>query len=264
MDDDDENLPADWVSCHAHFDSISSDSVTVLMADNGKVHATFDRKVESDLRLLSASNLDSVDIDTLLDYKDDIKNDNETTGDVESMLNQINEDSVPRNGNQIDIRTRAFTEKTTENMSLVHNGKTSSSSSPFKNYEFVDGWIENTSAEPDSRFDRKLRGETGSLGKIRLDGAANQALDGFYQSTSSSERGNEDPSSSSSSSSSRDISSSFIRPIVLIVSSSQIVVETLSWLGNIARRYGLQDGRAEGDLGRTATRRGRSFDPSNE
>ena len=53
--------------------------------------------------------------------------------------------------------------------------------------------------------------------------------------------------------------SSFARPLIAIVGSGGVIVETLSWLGNIARRYGLDDNRDKGDLGRTATRRGRSF-----
>lgn len=228
QDDKSERHVDDWVSCHVHFDSIAPDSVSILKADMGNVHVTVDRKVESDLRLLAASNASTVDVDTLLlDEDDDAEYD-----ELKKMLRRIDESSKARNGKMITIQTKAFTEKD-ENQDLK-----------LSNCEFVDGWVENKSAEPDSRFDRKLRGDTGSMGKIRLDGAANQALQGFA--TTEKEK------------------SSFARPIVAISSTGEIVLETLSWLGNIARRYGLDDKKDKEDLGRTATRRGRPLEATNE
>jgi hypothetical protein len=228
QDDKSEKHQDDWVSCHVHFDSVSPDSVSILKADMGNVHVTVDRKVESDLRLLAASNASTVDVDTLLLDEDD----DDDYDELKEMLRRIDESSKARNGKMITIQTKAFTEKD-ENQDLK-----------LSNCEFVDGWVENKSAEPDSRFDRKLRGDTGSMGKIRLDGAANQALQGFA--TTEKEK------------------SSFARPIVAITSTGEIVLETLSWLGNIARRYGLDDKKDKEDLGRTATRRGRPLKPKNE
>eukprot|EP00934_Nitzschia_sp_Nitz4_P006263 Nitzschia sp. Nitz4//scaffold4_size323378//198854//200596//NITZ4_000674-RA/size323378-processed-gene-0.363-mRNA-1//-1//CDS//3329553441//6253//frame0 len=217
VQDDNKNA---GVTCRVHFDSIAPDSVTVLHATRGDVSVTVDRKVETDLRMLSSPNASSVDIDTLLlDDDDDEYPDMVTT--LEGMEpHESLEDPIV-------IKTKAFTEKPVER---------------FNGISYMDGWMENKSSEPDSRFDRKNRGDVGSVGKIRLDGAAHQALQGFHGSD-----GKEN--------------STFIRPMVLVVGTGKIMVETLSWLGNIARRYGLDDKREKDDLGRTATRRGRSLEP---
>jgi hypothetical protein len=234
--DEESNNTEGWVSCHVHFDSISPDSVSLLKADVGNVHVTMDRKIESDMRLLSASNAASVLVDTLLLDEDE---DGEDSKELTDMLLRIDESSTKASAaaqqKMIKIRTKGFTEKASKNDLIF----------PLQNCEFVDGWIENRSAEPDSRFDRKVHGDVGSIGKIRLEGAANQALHGF-QATDKDEK------------------TSFPRPIIAISSTGEIVIETLSWLGNIARRYGLDEKREKEDLGRTATRRGRSLDPSNE
>ena len=219
----------DWVSCHVHIDSMSPDSVSLLQAYAGNVHVTLDRKVESDLRMVSSSNIDSVDMDSLLVDKDD-----KEYRELKKMLRQVDETTRLRQKPMIKIKTKAFTENEKD------------ADLDLKKCEFVDGWVENKSEEPDSRFDRKLRGDSGSIGKIRLTGAADQALQGFH--------GSEE----------KDGKGSFPRPILAISSTGEIVIETLSWLGNIARRYGLDDHREKEDLGRTATRRGRSLDPSSE
>ena len=217
-----------WVSCHIHVDSISTESMSLLQSNAGNVHVTFDRKVETDLRLFSSQNAASVDVDTLL-------GDEEDSTDFEKlkhMLRALDESTASQREKAIMIRTKAFTsKKKTYDLRL-------------RNCAFVDGWIQNKSAEPDSRFDRKLRGDSGSVGKIRIEGAAHQALKGF-------QGGLEEQNS-------------FPRPIFAIASTGEIVIETLSWMGNIARRYGLDDHRNNENLGRTATRRGRSFEPLRE
>eukprot|EP00429_Kryptoperidinium_foliaceum_P095472 CAMPEP_0176190006 /NCGR_PEP_ID=MMETSP0121_2-20121125/3718_1 /TAXON_ID=160619 /ORGANISM="Kryptoperidinium foliaceum, Strain CCMP 1326" /LENGTH=188 /DNA_ID=CAMNT_0017528619 /DNA_START=147 /DNA_END=713 /DNA_ORIENTATION=+ len=185
-----------------------------------------DRKVETDLRMISCTESSSVDVDMVLLDEDD-----EEFDDLLSMLEEIDQKSLPVSEDPIRVQTKAFTAKE-KSLPLV-----------LKNVRVLDGWLENKSAEPDSRFDRKLRGETGSVGKIRLDGASNQALHHFQTDSD------------------KNAASTFVRPIVAIVGSGGIVVETLSWLGNIARRYGLDDKRDTEDLGRTATRRGRTFNP---
>mmetsp|Transcript_14178 Transcript_14178/g.18638 ORF Transcript_14178/g.18638 Transcript_14178/m.18638 type:complete len:84 (+) Transcript_14178:1-252(+) len=82
----------------------------------------------------------------------------------------------------------------------------------------------------------------GRVGKIRIDSAATQALSGFTKD------GDEHVETE--------------RPLLIGATSGKIALENLSWLGAIARRYGLQeDGR---ELGRTASRSGRSFRPSKE
>lgn len=214
------------VSCRIHFDSVAPDSVSVIQAQTGDIHLTMDRKVETDLRMLSATDISHVEVDSLLLDEDDEEIDEQI-----DMLRKVNESSSKRTDDVIQINTRAYTPK--DNTILED----------YENLSAKDGWLENKSDEPDSRFDRKLRNEVGSVGKIRLDGAANQALQGFQGSKDSEQ-------------------SSFIRPMVAVVGTEGIIVETLSWLGNIARRYGLDDKRDTEELGRTATRRGRSLTPA--
>ena len=212
-------VPSDIVSCRVHFDSLASDSVSIIKSNAGSIHMTFDRKVESDLRILSTSKVDSANIDMLLLDKED-----EEFDSLISMLEALDSTSSHSPKDPIQIQTKAFT-----------------SFSPHKlweNISFVDGWVENRSEEPDSRFDRRLRGETGSLGKINSEGALNQALRNFQG----------------------EAKSSFVRPLIICLGSSSILVESLSWLGNVARRYGLDEKREKADLGRTATLRGRSLD----
>lgn len=212
----------DSLACLAHFDSIEPDSASVIRSQLGSLQLTMDRKIETELRLLSSSNSDSADLDVLLLHEDD-----EDFEELSVMLSRLDKNAQASSTNRIDIQTTAFTAK------KLHLPRT------FENIEFSDGWVENKSSEPDSRFDRKLKGNTGSVGKIRLDGAADQALQGFSDQQS------------------LDDGNGFLRPIVAVVGKDKITVETLSWLGNIARRYGFEDTRNEENLGRTATRRGR-------
>jgi hypothetical protein len=214
-----DGAPSDTVSCRVHFDSLAPDSVSIIQATSGAIHVTLDRKIESDFRVLSTSMVDSVDVDALLLDKDD-----EEFDSLVAMLEDVDSKSTLYGNDPIQIKTKAFSSYASERV--------------WENIRFVDGWMENRSEEPDSRFDRKLRGETGSLGKIRQDGASNQALQNFQG----------------------QAKSTFVRPIITILGSSNIMVETLSWLGNVARRYGLDGRREENDLGRTATRRGRSLE----
>jgi hypothetical protein len=219
-----------WTSGHVHFDSMSQDSVSVIKADLGSVNITVDRKVESDLRLVSASNAAAVDVDTLVEESDD---DGDSCDEIKSMLSEMDQSAGTKEEKMIKIQTKAFTDREVD-LGL-------------KNCEYVDGWLENKSEEPDSRFDRKIRGTSNSgasVGKIRLEGAQDQALQSFQKKSGSS---------------------TFQRPLLVVSSTGEIVIETLSWLGNIARRYGMDDNRDKENLGRTATRRGKSLvDPSKE
>ncbi len=220
-------------SCHVHFDSIAPDSVSLLHADEGDIHVTVDRKVESDVRLLSPPPTSAtVDAETLLLEDNE---DGSIADEVLHMLEQIEKDAALDSENdsitsdnsdmsRIRIETQAFTSR-----DRIKNDQLQYS-------EFVDGWIENTTSEPDSRFDRKIRGNSGG-GKINIDGAQNQALHGFGGEAGD---GAED---------------TFLRPLLAVSSPDKIVLETLSWMGNIARRYGLDDNREDDDLGRQATRR---------
>jgi hypothetical protein len=114
---------------------------------------------------------------------------------------------------------------------------------------YSSGIVVNKSAEPDSRFDRKVQQIPSSLGKIRLDSAADQALDSF----SSHADGGEHPADAASSA----------RALFAVACAGRIKVETVSWFGAIARRYGFTEDERE--LGRTASRKGRPLkDPAGQ
>jgi hypothetical protein len=265
---DDDN-DKDWTSCKIHFDSVSPDTISLIQVDQGTVSVTLDRKVESDLRLLSAASValssSSADVEFLL-VEDKELDDNYSA--FEEKLVELDNDNSCKNTHhdeddeeedqpkQIHIHTKAFTQRQTNKIKQAN----------YKNIEFVDGWVENKSEEPDSRFDRKIRGNSsssGAGGKIRLEGAAAQALQGFQQQQqANNEQHNKDNKNDTKSKGGDD--DSFLRPLVVVAGPGKIVVETLSWLGNIARRYGLDDTREQDDLGRTATRRGRPLVPEKE
>ena len=80
--------------------------------------------------------------------------------------------------------------------------------------------MKNRSGKPDSRFDVRYRG-----GKINIDSAALQSLNGF--------RGQQK----------EEESSSPLVPLLAVALDGEIKLETLSWFGNIARRYGLDKER---------------------
>jgi hypothetical protein len=112
--------------------------------------------------------------------------------------------------------------------------------------QYTQGTMSNRSGEPDARSD--IRGK----GKINVDGAALQALQGFQSGKKQS---------SSSSSSSSTSSSSSLLPLLAVATDGGIKLETLSWFGSIARRYGLDATEADskkvellGSLGRQARR----------
>ena len=130
---------------------------------------------------------------------------------------KIIEDADVSAKRKIDLETNAFTGHTSSDFSFV---------------EYVHGFVENRSEEPDSRFDRKTKGslskQSASIGKINIEGAAGQALEGFT--------GGKDDG--------------FDRPLVAVGTNGRIKLESLSWFGAISRRYGVKD-KME-DLGRQA------------
>ena len=234
-----------WASCVVHVDSLAPESVSLIAAHEGTVRLTVDRKAEADLRFLSLPQSCTpqhvTDTTTLLAEEENaqtvIENLKTELSDTESTAN--------KGDNKISIETLAFT----PNPAASHSGS---------NLQYMEGWIENKSAEPDSRFERKVQGEGGG-GKIRIDQAAFQALQGF-QPTDSTTRASANKDSTTNDSDKdkhSDPTSSVLRPLFVAVGRAKIQLETLSWVGAIARRYGMDDGNR--GLGRTATRRGRGF-----
>jgi hypothetical protein len=228
----------EWSSSLVHVDCLAPDSVSLVQADLGGISITLDRKTEADLRLTSL-----MDVERIAAISELLAGENEDSFIVEELRRlpgstTANEDYDEAAQQKILLETSAFTNR--PEMSLFNSS-----------VSFVSGWVENKSAEPDSRFERKIRApELG--GKIRLEGALDQALSAFTNSKENNDLthnvGND----------SKDV----LRPLLAVVGTGQIVVETVSWLGAIARRYGLEETGRE--LGRTATRKGRILSTPDE
>ena len=142
---------------------------------------------------------------------------------LETVLSNLHEGSNIRgNSNDIAIETTAYTSRRALKTKAL---------------SYESGWVDNKSNEPDSRFELKRQG---SVGKIRIGAAADLALQGF-----SIDKTNESAFDG--------------RPLFAALTSGRIHVETVSWIGAIARRYGLvEEGR---ELGRTSGRHGRRIVP---
>jgi hypothetical protein len=106
---------------------------------------------------------------------------------------------------------------------------------------YARGTMKNCSGEPDARSDVRGRG------KINVDGAASQALHGF-------QRGGKQPSSSSSFSPTSYAPPPILPPLLAVATDGIIELESLSWFGSIARRYGLEEEESKKDVGRQASR----------
>ena len=229
-----------WTSCNVHFDSFSAESVSIITSDCGDVSVTLDRKVEADLRLLSARSTDSlVETTALLAEEEDSNLLLNVLRHIPSS-DSIDESAKSSPESRISIQTKAFTQR----RDTLHT----------ESIEYIDGWVDNKSHEPDSRFDRKIHRDSGAgintgIGKIRLESAADQALKSFTspdrQTSGDADRGSDH---------SADTDDDY-RPLAVVVSTGRILVETVSWLGAIARRYGLEEDKKE--PGRTAARKGR-------
>ena len=197
-----------------HVDSLFPESISFVTTTSGSLQLTFDRKVECDLRLLSSNNLDAIDTRALLE-EDDKAAFAEVIEGLGEMVSERDEKS------RISVKTDAFTPLSTM----------------FANFDFVEGSLNNKSMEPDSRFDRKTKGNIG-VGKIQLEGAASQALSGFQCDSIADAKA----------------------PLFAVATCGRISIETLSWLGAISRRYGVEENGQE--LGRTAALKGRCFSPT--
>mmetsp|Transcript_2617 Transcript_2617/g.3491 ORF Transcript_2617/g.3491 Transcript_2617/m.3491 type:complete len:615 (+) Transcript_2617:122-1966(+) len=252
----DENSRVDWTSCSVHVDSLSPDSVSLVSADTGNIHLTLDRKVESDLRLLSL-----LPNSECLAESSALLAEEEDTEQIVNILRHLPSkptEEATDGERRISIETKAFTARSGSDFDKILELRQSS-------VEYVDGWVDNKSAEPDSRFEVKLKNDAVSLqagvggigggggGKIRVDSAAYQALDGFNKGSNDGD-GDADGKQKSTSA---PLDPS-VRPLLAAVGMGKIKVETLSWVGAIARRYGLERDDHRG-LGRQATRRGRSL-----
>jgi hypothetical protein len=206
------NLP---MAAKVHVDSLSPNQANILTSDVGNVSLTLDRKLESDVRFISTKFVNKLDPTLLLD-DDELTIIESLTGHDQYIEEENqNQKDVSTEEQKISIMTRAFKETYKARM---------------KHVEYVQGVVENVSQEPDSRFEVKTKGAV-SVGKIRTEGAANQALHGFSGGKSLTIEKN-------------------ALPLLCIATDGKICVESLSWFGAISRRYGIT--REHADLGRQA------------
>ena len=205
-----------------HIDSLFPSHISVLTCDNGDVNLTLDRKLEADLRLLSSPLLYDYDSNKLLE-----QDENEIVQSLvdhdDNLVLQLSENPSFRKVNQEDEDAKISLQIGSFDGRILHDTEY---------LEYAQGFVKNISEEPDSRFDVQTRGRQG---KISIDGAAGQALEGFSVGNVSTDD------------SMIDIDK---RPLVAIATNGKIKVESLSWLGAIARRYGISDESIE--LGRQA------------
>jgi len=219
--------PIPSLAAKVHIDSLSPGQANILTSDFGDLNVTLDRKIESDIRLLSTPLLNDTDPNLMLEDDDNelVQSLCKHDDDLDKLLPSVVKDEM--NGNEFDrsyrieIETDAFKGHRAVDMKYV---------------EYVQGVIENKSLEPNSRFDVKTKGL--SSGKIRIEGAAGQALLGF-----SGGKKNEDG---------EDFSNDHLvdLPLLAVATTGKIKVESLSWFGAIARRYGIEN--EDRDLGRQA------------
>ena len=216
------------MAARVHIDSLSPGQANILTSDFGDLGITLDRKIESDVRLLSTPLLNKTDPNLMLEEDEnalikELSNHDDNLEEFMSRATKIELDSnVQAKAHRIEIETEAFTGHRSSDMKYV---------------EYVQGVIENKSHEPNSRFDVKTKGL--SSGKIRIDGAAGQALSGFSGGGQTTEK-------SELLSNERLVD----LPLLAVATDGHIKIESLSWFGAIARRYGIEnEGR---DLGRQA------------
>jgi len=231
-----------------HFDSMAPESISTITTRGGRAgqaSITMDRKVEADVRLLSVANSAT----GLPSHVDAYSLTSDEMEDVRSALMDINTSiqnhqgggndmTVDGKNRSISIETDAYNGEW--GLNAFHpEGKIideqQNNLSPA--VEYTQGTMKNRSGEPDSRFDVRSRG------KINIDGAASQALHGFRgkQKEESSASGSFDDSSPS--------------PLLVVATDGEIKLETLSWFGSIARRYGLEEDEKDGrGVGRRASR----------
>lgn len=208
-------------AARVHIDSLSPGQANILTSDYGNISLTLDRKIESDVRLLSSPFLNNTDPNMLLEEDENelLESLIEHDDDLEDLLSS-NDDN---RSEYIEVSTPAFSGRRAHDMKYV---------------EYVQGVVENKSHEPNSRFDVKTKGVAPSAGKIRFEDAQRQALQGFTG-------GKSDDEDQDSGEFLKDL------PLLAVATDGRIKVETLSWFGAIARRYGID--KTDRDLGRQAT-----------
>eukprot|EP00578_Thalassiosira_sp_NH16_P013310 CAMPEP_0181125290 /NCGR_PEP_ID=MMETSP1071-20121207/26956_1 /TAXON_ID=35127 /ORGANISM="Thalassiosira sp., Strain NH16" /LENGTH=752 /DNA_ID=CAMNT_0023210693 /DNA_START=1498 /DNA_END=3758 /DNA_ORIENTATION=- len=234
-----------------HFDAMTPESISTITS-HGRVvgrHATtsitMDRKLEADMRILSVSaNDDSGTASGLLEHADAHSLTSDDVEDIRSVLMKATDASMQnhldggsgvemnmsaneKGGSSISIETDAYNGKWGLDALSADdaNDNQQRRQTLSSRVEYTQGTMKNRSGEPDSRFDVRSRRRGG--GKINVEGAASQALYGF-QGKSIGGDGVQQTSSPP-------------LPLLAVATDGKIKLETLSWFGSIARRYGLEE-----------------------
>lgn len=218
------------VASRIHFDAFAPESIstTTSRGNVGDISITIDRKLDAELRLLSMAKSNATmpsDIDAHSIASDEFDDMNAVMQGLDEHLKRCINDKQASD-DDILIETDAF------------HMSDDTVSSPSPQVQYIQGTIKNRSGEPESRFDIQSRG------KINKDGAALQALHGFHSKTTAGDADGDNASQHPS----------VVLPLLSVVTDGKIKVETLSWLGSIARRYGLEENKKIA-LGRQASRK---------
>ncbi len=271
-----------------HFDSMSPESISTITSrkiggesecgDLLMNSITMDRKLEADVRLLTVEALHDHCVDAhSLTQSDDMESIQHTLMDIANLCKNdkdIDHKDKFRKKQSVLIESNAYVDGWYSELN-VPCGNEMGADSHSKNgerqqtleylschgIEYAHGSMTNRSGEPDSRSDVRTLvrrhdgggsdggGKGGGEGKINIQGAALQALHGFrgkWQETDSIIA------------STTSTSTTAPMPLLSVVTDGIIKLETLSWFGSIARRYGLEesaDGEAvAGGVGRQARR----------
>jgi hypothetical protein len=273
-----------------HFDSMSPESISTITSrkrggvrDRGDMlmnSVTMDRKLEADVRLLTVEALHDHCVDAhSLTQSDDIESIQHTLMDIANLCKKnhdIDNNDKSQNQPSIIIESNAYVDGWYNKSNVPCDNEMGANIQSkdderqrtleyfsCRGIEYAHGSMTNRSGEPDSRFDVRtsfrrhdggvgdseggLGGGRGGGGKINIQGAALQALHGFRR-----------QETDSIVASTASTSTTAPMPLLSVVSDGIIKLETLSWFGSIARRYGLEeskDGEAIiGGVGRQASR----------
>ena len=223
-----------------HFDAMTPESISTITSRGGnKYHSsiTMDRKLEAEVRMLSAKS-------ALPNKFDAYSLTSDVVEDIQSTLKGVSDAVLSKQppldnsmGQAISIETFAYQEDDDQQQTTPL----------YEGIEYTQGTMSNRSGEPDSRFDVRSQSSS-SRGKINIDGAASQALNSFKKQSSSSSSGDEMAGSSSSVTT---------LPLLAVATDGTIKLETLSWFGSIARRYGMDEEKNDRKVGRQASRKPR-------
>ena len=219
----------DFIATRVHFDAMTPESISTITTRGraGSSSITMDRKLGAEVWLLSVAGSGATlpeIVDAHLLTGDDLDG-------IQFMLTDLDANSKAlKNGvdagcaesrDSISIETDAF---------ASDQGLAGLDEKLSPRIQYAQGTMSNRSGEPDSRFDVRSRG------KINIDGAASQALHGFQGKKKES-----------------DASVASSLPLLAVATDGKIKLETLSWFGSIARRYGMEEDDARG-VGRQASR----------